>query len=637
MLLLRDALSLLDLALLQSWLPTHAEPYLAKAQAIYDEYEKTGIEPNIITESQTTSSSATVIDSTDSESTRNSDVDYGSSVEASSYEGYGVLDDASQPLPTRHPVVSIHHENDDERKHFYKLFGKASYIILNVILASPVTDTHTLQTLFADFALPFVTKYKALYLMSEILYEDDYQNSTSDDAVINDYSEVASPWRSLLGGVLLHVKLPSLLQTLPIIHDTLDQLLQVYPLIAREKEEEREKESVRVDYNPKYLPTNKVISAATLDKLVSRLFKENPGYPHAPFEQCFFLTYRSFADADTVLDTIKRQLSRREHDEERLIRISNAIGYWVNGFYSTFTSKFLASVIRFVNQMLALSSPPEAIQQLQRNLSKNLILCLRVNRKQHNERPPRIIVPVRFKPAMLSGNVRTRFDLLEWDEIELARQMTIIDASMFHAMHYTELFEKGPNLDRLTDRFNDTSSWVIHKIVQEPDRNTRVKIYSKMVDIAYELLNLKNFHGSFAIISGLNSSPIFTLKQDLALIPKRTEERLKELGLLFRIPYSQLRKLVNETNPPCVLFVGLPLSDLIHLSENPNERKGMINFNKRLQSVGVIETFQAKQKREYNLEIVPFLMRYLSSISDELQYSQDSLYEIAQQLEKTGE
>jgi hypothetical protein len=77
----------------------------------------------------------------------------------------------------------------------------------------------------------------------------------------------------------------------------------------------------------------------------------------------------------------------------------------------------------------------------------------------------------------------------------------------------------------------------------------------------------------------------------------------------------------------------MPLSDLIHLSENPNERKGMINFNKRLQSVGVIENFQAKQQLEYNIEIIPFLMRYLTSIGEDLCYDNDGLYEIATQLD----
>jgi hypothetical protein len=302
-----------------------------------------------------------------------------------------------------------------------------------------------------------------------------------------------------------------------------------------------------------------VIAAATLDKLVSRLFKENPGYPYAPFDRCFFLTYRSFADADTVLATIQRQLlhDHERHDgqvlQDRLNQICNAITYWIDGFYATFESKFIASLIRFV-QVLAISSPTDALLQLHAKLCKSLILTMRVDRKQHLEKPPKPIVPTRFKPAMLSGSVRTRFDLLEWDPIELARQMTVIDSSLFHALHYTELFDKGSNLARLTDRFNVMSLWATHMIVQESDRTTRIKLYAKLVDVAQELVTLKNFHGSFAIVSGLNSSAIFALKRDQPLIPQRTLDSMQSLNTLFRIPYNQLRKLVAETNPPCVLF-----------------------------------------------------------------------------------
>lgn len=85
------------------------------------------------------------------------------------------------------------------------------------------------------------------------------------------------------------------------------------------------------------------------------------------------------------------------------------------------------------------------------------------------------------------------------------------------------------------EQFNAVSYRVISTVLMEPDAksSSRAKVISKWVDIAQELRVLKNFSSLKAIISGLQSNPVYRLKKAWGHLPRDKMETFQELARIF--------------------------------------------------------------------------------------------------------
>ena len=57
------------------------------------------------------------------------------------------------------------------------------------------------------------------------------------------------------------------------------------------------------------------------------------------------------------------------------------------------------------------------------------------------------------------------------------------------------------------------SKWVITELVTEGNTKVRAGLYERFVAVAQNLEKLNNFNGCIAILTGLQSSPIYRLKE----------------------------------------------------------------------------------------------------------------------------
>ena len=110
--------------------------------------------------------------------------------------------------------------------------------------------------------------------------------------------------------------------------------------------------------------------------------------------------------------------------------------------------------------------------------------------------------------------------LLSFKSMDLAEQMTLLDAQLFLRLDSAELIlwvqeqneDKSPNLTKFTEHFNNVSFWCRTKILQQEDPKEREKLVSKFIKIMKELRKHNNFNSYLALLSALDSAPIRRLE-----------------------------------------------------------------------------------------------------------------------------
>lgn len=106
------------------------------------------------------------------------------------------------------------------------------------------------------------------------------------------------------------------------------------------------------------------------------------------------------------------------------------------------------------------------------------------------------------------------YSLLDFKSIDIAKQMTLLDAELFQKIEIPELLifakdqceEKSPNLMLFTEHFNNMSYWVRSKILNSA--REREKYMDKFIRIMLDLRKIHNYNSYLAILSALISSPI---------------------------------------------------------------------------------------------------------------------------------
>lgn len=142
---------------------------------------------------------------------------------------------------------------------------------------------------------------------------------------------------------------------------------------------------------------------------------------------------------------------------------------------------------------------------------------------------------------------------------DFASQLTLVDEPLFKAIHRDELVtlswnnsakkqQLAPNIVAFTTRFNRTSFLVVEEILKSnnPDgvskktsidneAKWRSEVITQFIKIARLLLNEhNNLHSCYAIISALNSSPIYRLSRSWSFVNQKHMNSYEKMKRLFR-------------------------------------------------------------------------------------------------------
>ena len=223
--------------------------------------------------------------------------------------------------------------------------------------------------------------------------------------------------------------------------------------------------------------------------------------------------------------------------------------------------------------------------------------------------------------------------ILDFDPLELARQLTIIESKLFCmiqpeellALEWTKKAGKGVNVKAMSTLSNDLANLVIDTILHLEDVKRRAVVIKQWIKIATKCLELNNYDSLIAILASLNTSMVARLKRTWELVSVKTKARFDELNQItdHSRNYAVLRQRLQDHVAPCIPFVGMYLTDLTFVDagngstrqlpgESGEDGITVINFDKHMKVAKVIGQLQSFQVA-YPLTAVPEMQEWMES------------------------
>lgn len=183
-----------------------------------------------------------------------------------------------------------------------------------------------------------------------------------------------------------------------------------------------------------------------------------------------------------------------------------------------------------------------------------------------------------------SKEAQTAFQLVSWSEKEIAKQITLgthflyCKIELYELINYswqnTKNTKESSNVLIFLDRYKKLSNYFLEEILSYDFPNKRALVIEKIIDIAEELLLLKNFNDFMCILSIFTKNELKLLELSFTYI--RENKRLQLINLLkisndFSNNYIKLRNMEKETcnlNIPFIPCILLALKDLEKLKIN---------------------------------------------------------------------
>ena len=132
-------------------------------------------------------------------------------------------------------------------------------------------------------------------------------------------------------------------------------------------------------------------------------------------------------------------------------------------------------------------------------------------------------------------------------------------------------------------------------ILQQHDAKDRDKYILKFIKVMRHLRKLNNFNSYWALSAALVSAPICRLEWQ-----KQITEGVKEYLALIDSSgsFRMYRQVLADTQPPCIPYIGLILSDLtfIHVGNPDFLPNGAVNFAKRWQQYRILKDMKRFRK-----------------------------------------
>jgi len=392
--------------------------------------------------------------------------------------------------------------------------------------------------------------------------------------------------------------------------------------------------------------SKKVLDAATLTKLVEIL--TSPTYYDPTFLHTIMLTFRSFADRNTLIDKLFERFNmpppkNSSHEEfahfkknqlDRVrTRVTQTYKYWIENFY-----------------LYDFGVDPEALKKIE-GIAQNMEKCnaahlakminSAVEKMRKEDSSGRVRSDLKCPPPLLPkkslfGGKSKKTEIMKWPLLEVARQITMIDFAIFSKIEPKECLNqawnkghretKAPNIYRMINWFNQLSNWVGSVIVQLPELEDRVKMMGKFIELANHCKELNNFNALFSVLSGLALASIFRLKQTWAALPPEDLQKYKDLQKYTSREknFKEVRVAIRSVKPPCIPYIGLYLTDLTFIEDgNPKYVGDKINFVKCRKFAEVIRDMQTYQNSRYALQEVPEVRDMLLAV---VPLTEDQMY-----------
>jgi hypothetical protein len=253
--------------------------------------------------------------------------------------------------------------------------------------------------------------------------------------------------------------------------------------------------------------------------------------------------------------------------------------------------------------------------------------------------PPRSLVPLLRE--------KRQYALAEFEALEVARQLTLLDRELFLRLIPTSVAAKlgvTAEIEAYVEHFNHMCYWVATEILTAGDLSERVEMLRTFVMVAEHLERLRNYNCLFAVIGGLHVSSVSRLR--LTWKQFKADPFFPSMERLFELTspehnYSYYRKQIGldtSSRLPCIPYFGQYLTDLTHVLDgspttlpSPTGVK-LINFEKMRTIARIFQSmsdFQALSQ-SFNFRPVPEITEYVKTASV---LSERDLYDLSLSVE----
>ncbi|KAJ4482001.1 ras guanine nucleotide exchange factor domain-containing protein [Lentinula aciculospora] len=242
---------------------------------------------------------------------------------------------------------------------------------------------------------------------------------------------------------------------------------------------------------------------------------------------------------------------------------------------------------------------------------------------------PRPLMTKTLLTALRSRNFAV-ISITDFDPLELARQMTIMESRLYGQIMPEEILESGQdgakppvNVKEMSSLSTAVTGWVAESILNERDTKKRTALIKFFIKVADRCVGLHNYSTFRSLLAALDSSTISRLRQTWMGLPQKTKLQLESLRRLadHGRNYHEYRTKLRNTAPPAVPFLGLYLTDVTFCREgNPSHRnsplnpdKKLLNFNKYHKLARIVQDMQRFQV-PYHLKDIPEAQEYLAQV-----------------------
>ncbi|KAF8249688.1 ras GEF [Wilcoxina mikolae CBS 423.85] len=381
------------------------------------------------------------------------------------------------------------------------------------------------------------------------------------------------------------------------------------------------------------------VKGGTLVALVERLTRHD--MLDSGFNTTFLLTYPSFTNSSELFTLLAKRFTMQppagiqgeDYDywvekKQRLVRmrVLSILKIWLESNWmennDNESKQVLKSMHNFAKEVMlpVLPGTSQILLLIETRLrgqepeNKRLILTM-------SQQPP---------PPILPRNMR-RLKFLDIDQLEFARQLTIIEAKSYSKLRVVECLSKGwskppsagakdpaENIRAIIMQSNQLTNWVAEMILTQQEARKRVVVIKHFIGVAEKCRILNNFSTLTAILAALQTASIHRLRRTWEHVPAKSQITLEGLNRLMgaTMNFAEYREMLHIVNPPCVPFLGVYLKDLTFVADgNDDFIRGteLINFGKRVKAANIISEIQQYQAVPYPLTSVSELQDYIIS------------------------
>ena len=265
------------------------------------------------------------------------------------------------------------------------------------------------------------------------------------------------------------------------------------------------------------------IVGATLNVLVTKMTPHD-SIVDAAFSAIFFLTFRLFASPNDLVEALVARYNvmppprAQEHEQHEWqqrkgipirLRVTNIIKQWVEMYWRPAADNSVIPHLRqFVKDALSPMFPPQCNRILDAIAAREQVVDHSLSPKGDRARdpgmsinPPALTLSEVPRPTMtktLLAALRSKnfasISITDFDSLELARQMTIMENNLYMTIQPQELLETGQQgvkssmaVKAVSSLSTTITGWVAESILNEHDikkRTSLVKFFIKVADVS---------------------------------------------------------------------------------------------------------------------------------------------------------